>query len=160
MSTIEGKNNEEREIYLSEYIQEQHKESNVLAIGLKSEDTGSEQLKITTKENTANLNVRPYLLVSYIETSNGSNLTAAKNIDVADTLLKIKYRNPVSNELEITHSSVLKNVTVYSLSGQYLFSQEVNDFSATVNVANLSAGTYIFKIEDDRQSISKIFIKE
>lgn len=165
VSTISGSANAEREVYLSEYMQEQFAQSNSIAIGLQSETIGSEQLKITTKEDIVNQDLRPYLLVSYIENLNApvlvANATNAKKLeDLDDSLIEIKYTNPVSNELKITHTSIIENVTIYSISGQYIFTQEVNDFSAIINVANLSAGAYVFEIGGNHQKISKIFIKQ
>lgn len=56
------------------------------------------------------------------------------------------YPNPASNVVTIANKALLSNVTVINMLGQEVFSQTVNSTTVPVNVANLFAGTYLFKV--------------
>lgn len=159
VSTITGSVNTSREFYLSEYIQEQHAQTNLVAIGLQSDAVNEEQLRITTKEDLSNESLRPYLLVSYMDSPVLSNsLATIKPIE--NTSIKVTFTNPVSNDLVITHTSIIKEVSIYSLLGELLQTKKVNDFSATMNVADLSLGNYIFEINNGNGRMARLFVKQ
>jgi hypothetical protein len=71
------------------------------------------------------------------------------------------YPNPVSENLFIASAKVMTEVQVISVSGQMLMKVSVNDFETTINMRQLSAGSYFIKIkhENGQGSVQK-FIKQ
>ena len=160
VSTIAGSSNAEREIYLSEYVQEQYAQASLLAVGLQSDTIGSEQLRITTKEDTANQTLRPYLLVSYMDNTVltnefGSNIKSAEGIAA-----KAKFKNPVSSELIINYAFIIEEVNIYNLLGALIRTKKVNDFSVIINVEDLKPGNYILELKSGSEKTTRLFVKQ
>ncbi|QEE49966.1 T9SS type A sorting domain-containing protein [Flavobacterium alkalisoli] len=53
------------------------------------------------------------------------------------------WPNPVKDVLTVSYSSAITSATVYNMLGQPVISQQINALEGTVNMANLSEGTYI-----------------
>ncbi|WP_299889082.1 T9SS type A sorting domain-containing protein [uncultured Lacinutrix sp.] len=90
----------------------------------------------------------------YVTTQQQCNTlsTVTYNIDE----VKI-YPNPTTNSLNIETSSVLKQITIYSVLG----TKVLESTSKTIDVSNLKEGMYLIKIENEVGSIdTKRFIKQ
>jgi hypothetical protein len=73
------------------------------------------------------------------------------------------YPNPASNSLLIRHGNDVSSIDVTTMLGSNVvsFSPKNNETNSTLNVSNLSSGTYIVRILSFNNSIeTKIFVKQ
>lgn len=112
----------------------------------------------------------------YFNKKNGSNdgaaitdsinsaLTALAVYNVSNTANEFKITpNPSANEVVISYSKSIKNVSVISLNGRVVMEQALSGDSknVTINISALAKGMYIVKTEDkDGQIVTQKFIKE
>jgi len=69
------------------------------------------------------------------------------------------YPNPTNYELQITnYEGTIKGVEIYDLSGKTLMSQMSNP--SQINVSHLASGIYFIKIQTDKGTVAKKFIKQ
>lgn len=84
---------------------------------------------------------------------NTAHVTVMANVaieDVNDDMLNV-YPNPTSAQININSTEALKNVSIYSLTGQ----QVLNAGNAnTIDLGNLNNGTYVVRIEMQNGSVS------
>ncbi len=77
-----------------------------------------------------------------------SNTSVLANESFVTPTLKL-YPNPVQNQLYIVSEEQLKQVTLYSLMGQELFSQTFSSQEAQVELSDLAPGIYLVKVETE-----------
>jgi hypothetical protein len=65
--------------------------------------------------------------------------------------------NPASNSIKITSNTELKNVEIWDILGQKIFSGDFNENTAEIDLSNLRSGLYFLKMSD---SSTHLFIKE
>ncbi|HAR71823.1 MAG TPA: hypothetical protein DCR77_00235 [Flavobacteriaceae bacterium] len=70
------------------------------------------------------------------------------------------FPNPVSNELNIDSKDNIKEVTVFNLTGQQLFSKKGNSKTSKIDVSNLKSGVYIVEVKTDKTSKTYKVIKK
>ncbi len=70
------------------------------------------------------------------------------------------FPNPVSNELNIDSKDNIKEVTVFNLIGQQLFSKKGNSKTSKIDVSNLKSGIYIVEVKTDKTSKTYKVIKK
>lgn len=61
------------------------------------------------------------------------------------TQLKI-YPNPIENEVNVTYSESIDKIEIYSILGQLIQSVKPNTDQTSLEVSNLSSGTYLLKV--------------
>lgn len=59
------------------------------------------------------------------------------------------YPNPVANELNVSASSTINNITIHNLLGQRLITKAGRNTSEVVDVSSLSAGTYMVNVQSE-----------
>lgn len=59
------------------------------------------------------------------------------------------YPNPVKNILNLSYTTEISSVAVYNLLGQEVLSKNLNAAQSQLDMSNLSAGTYIVKVNVD-----------
>lgn len=67
------------------------------------------------------------------------------------------YPNPANNTLHVSASAPIKNISIYSISGQLLSSLEGNGTQTDLNVANLPNGLYFLKIDTENGIVNRKF---
>ena len=67
------------------------------------------------------------------------------------------YPNPTQNELTISSTTTITHITIANLIGQTLYNNEYNTPEVKVNVAGLSPGIYLIRINDTEV---RKFVKE
>jgi len=70
------------------------------------------------------------------------------------------YPNPVKDVLNLDATITIEKVEVYSITGQLVHSQVINNQSASINLQQLSAGAYLVNITGEGQSKRVKIIKE
>lgn len=71
------------------------------------------------------------------------------------------YPNPVQTELNIVLDGAATQVDIYTTDGKKVYSQDINGTSATVNVADLMDGMYIYTVfTADGSVVSDTFVKK
>ncbi len=91
----------------------------------------------------------------YIKTSYATTLGLTKN--EVDASIRL-YPNPVTNHLTISSNSRVENVAIYNMVGE-LIKHISKDFES-VDMSDLSSGSYLFKVDTDQGTISKIILKK
>lgn len=92
--------------------------------------------------------------------SGGSFTTYALGIDTF-SMEKIKlYPNPVKSIFTISLDKKITKVSVFNLLGQEVLTKSVNSNETTVDVAHLTAGTYLVKITSDDETKTMKIIKK
>lgn len=65
--------------------------------------------------------------------------------------------NPVADKLRIHNDEVIKNITVYNLLGQSVWSKDINSSEIEIDLSSLKSGNYFVKIsKDDKIKTFKI----
>ncbi|MEO8240534.1 MAG: T9SS type A sorting domain-containing protein, partial [Flavobacterium sp.] len=106
-----------------------------------------------TKGSVANL--------YYISTVYNSTGRMSGNNDIQEVVETAKltlYPNPVSSELNISSDKAIQKVEVYNLSGALVNTQQGN--SNTLDMSNLSNGSYLLKVFTENSVTTKIIIKK
>ncbi|KAF2079352.1 T9SS type A sorting domain-containing protein [Flavobacterium sharifuzzamanii] len=70
------------------------------------------------------------------------------------------YPNPVKNILSIKNKTVIENIQIFSVSGQSILFQKVNNTHSEIDLSNLIKGMYILNIKSDGKEKALKFIKE
>jgi hypothetical protein len=70
------------------------------------------------------------------------------------------YPNPAQDVLNLSANNTIESVSIFSLLGQKVIENSINQNDASVNVANLSPGIYIMKLAMNGQSATYKFIKQ
>ncbi len=118
-------------------------------------------LHLTSMTGTAPYNQSVYKYDNIIVSAVNTIPTAS-----VDTVLSSKfniYPNPVTNMLTITNSEniTIKKLTVYDVNGKTIKEQKGSfEKEHTLNVDNLSAGTYLLHIKTESGTAVKSFIKK
>ncbi len=142
---------------IAEYIRDGYAQgASTIALGLQAE-TINTQLTISTKDDAANFLLRPHLRISYIDTSSNtlSNIIFEEN----ELDNKVVFKNPVKNELALNTDFNITEVNIYSIRGQLLKVQKVNNTFVNLRVSDLFAGTYILVVKNNDKDVVKLFIK-
>ena len=77
------------------------------------------------------------------------NITPLLSVNGFDTASFVAYPNPVKDVLNLSYSSEISSVKVINLLGQVVLSQKVENTSTQIDMASLTAGTYIVNITID-----------
>lgn len=82
--------------------------------------------------------------------------------DNTDTETGIKlYPNPVKSNLKIITPNIISEISIYNISGQLVKSrQSTKKPEEIINVSDLKSGIYFIKIQTDKRTITKNFIKQ
>jgi pectate lyase len=103
---------------------------------------------VITKGSSSNLNLY------YIKTVFGT-LRLADNVQSAKLIL---YPNPVTNQLYFSSSDQkIENVTIYNLMGALV--KTISNVSDSIDISNLTAGSYLVKTTTDQGSFVQKIIK-
>ncbi|WP_415831501.1 T9SS type A sorting domain-containing protein [Flavobacterium terrigena] len=74
---------------------------------------------------------------------------------------KVKlYPNPVKSIFNISLDKEITTVSIYNLLGQEVLSKSVNSNETSIDVADLSAGTYLVKITSNNEVKTLRIIKQ
>lgn len=90
------------------------------------------------------------------ETSTCYNYISILNLIESNKLHYSLTPNPARNILKIESAEQIENVTIYSLTGELMFSENVD----VIDVHKLIAGMYIIKIKTRNAEITDRFVKE
>ena len=110
-------------------------------------------LNITTSDNPyASSNA--YLLKFY---PNGTSNIVSIN---PDKVVIMAYPNPTKDYINISSSSLIKEIQFYNTLGQEVYYSTTNNKYKQIDVSNFSKGNYIAKIHTDNGDVTKKFIVE
>ena len=73
--------------------------------------------------------------------------TGTLGIDDAEFLDYSYYPNPTTGKVNINSKDAITEIAVYSIQGQLLFSQKLNELSTSVDISQFAKGTYFFKMK-------------
>lgn len=90
------------------------------------------------------------------------NTECTAGLDNQNAKLIALYPNPANSILNVslTQTTGFRNYDIYDVTGKKLLSDKVDASLTTINVAGLSAGSYIVKLTGDNGNASKMFIKQ
>lgn len=84
------------------------------------------------------------------------HFTIANEVGIEDhDIQTVLYPNPASSTLHVSVSTPMSSISIYSISGQLLSTQEVSGLQADLNVANLSSGLYLLKINTENGTVNR-----
>lgn len=84
---------------------------------------------------------------------------ALSSIDVTKNSIKA-YPNPVKNILYLSNSEPISTVEIFNTLGQSVFTEEINNTEAAVNISKLAIGNYIVKTKTQNGIENIKIIKE
>ncbi len=97
-------------------------------------------------------------------TSNPITITIQSPCNLANTQFDVTgfnyYPNPIKNELHISQNYEISEVSFYTILGQKVFSKQINSNKASIEVSNLSSGTYFVKIKSGDENRTIKVLKE
>lgn len=112
----------------------------------------------------------PYKVVVYVEGQNGkidvyavsNEVTLTSSASIAEiTLTSNVYPNPTADVLNINTNTEAASVSVISMDGKVIATQEMNGTSTAVNVAGLNAGAYFYEVKTaDGSVVRNTFMKK
>lgn len=70
------------------------------------------------------------------------------------------YPNPVKDVLNISYKNTIDEVQIYNLLGQQVYSNKVNAAESTLNVSQLTSGTYLVKVTSNNETSTFKIIKQ
>ena len=90
------------------------------------------------------------------------NFSVDQVLSIAENTITAEvYPNPANDVLNVTTSGKADRVSILSLDGKVVSSQEMNGTSATVNVAGLNSGAYIYEVTAaDGSAVRNTFMKK
>ena len=57
------------------------------------------------------------------------------------------YPNPVKNSFEIKNASFIESIEIFSINGQKLYENSINDIYTKIDTSNFSKGIYVVKVK-------------
>ncbi|ESU24301.1 hypothetical protein FEDK69T_07430 [Flavobacterium enshiense DK69] len=69
------------------------------------------------------------------------------------------YPNPTNGLVTINSKDIISNVMVYNVEGRLLYSGDVNNLTAQVDISGYASGTYFFKMNIDNQIVNFKIVK-
>jgi len=82
-------------------------------------------------------------------------------MDIANEELNVTlYPNPTSGSVKVFSDNEIQRVTVFSMYGQMVLDKEMNAFEATIDLSNLTTGTYMVRIATNNGISTKNLIVE
>jgi uncharacterized repeat protein (TIGR01451 family) len=70
------------------------------------------------------------------------------------------YPNPVQNNLTITNTTAIDSVSVFSVLGQEVINEKVNDLQTEINTSELTNGVYFVKVTSEGKEKTVKVVKE
>lgn len=70
------------------------------------------------------------------------------------------YPNPVTNEINLSASTILNEVSIYNVSGQKVYAEDVNATKKSIDLSALTAGLYILNVSSEGKNANFKIIKE
>lgn len=122
--------------------------------GINCTNDGGVIINVNTRTNNPFVYLNAYLLKFY---PNGTSNIVSIN---PDKVVIIAYPNPTKDFINISSSSLIKEIQVYNTLGQEVYSSKANDKHKQINVSNFAKGNYIAKIQTDNGDVTKKFIVE
>jgi parallel beta-helix repeat protein len=124
--------------------------------------------KVLTSKTDSMLIINPVTVNDtgnyYCEVINGCGNVNSQTIKVVGIELnnlnnEIKiFPNPVSNEITIVCSNLkINEINIFDITGKLI--KKMNQFTNTINVTDLSNGTFFIKLITDKGTITKKFVK-
>lgn len=71
------------------------------------------------------------------------------------------YPNPTNDNVTIVSKTEISKVSVYNVTGQLLYQNDINDLNTKVDISSFAVGTYFFKVkfEGEREVNFKVLRK-
>lgn len=85
--------------------------------------------------------------------------TGTLGIDDAEFLDYSYYPNPTTGKVTINSKDAITEIAVYSIQGQLLFNQKLNELSTNVDISQFAKGTYFFKLKINDKEINFKILK-
>lgn len=88
-----------------------------------------------------------------------ATVSCTGTLDIGDTefLDYSYYPNPTTGKVNINSKDAITEIAVYSIQGQLLFNQKLNELSTSVDISQFAKGTYFFKMKiNDKETNFKI----
>ncbi len=104
-----------------------------------------------TKGSVANLF---YISTKYNTSSRMKQTEVVEN----ETTKLVLYPNPVTNQLNISSDTKVENVMIYNLTGSLVKSLQGN--VETIDMSDLSSGSYLVKVITEQRTTDKVIIKK
>ena len=70
------------------------------------------------------------------------------------------FPNPVKNNIEINSKNEIQNITIYTIEGKLIYSDNKKFFKNTISMLDFAKGTYLFKLTFENKPIMFKVIKE
>ena len=89
------------------------------------------------------------------------NVTSTAGIDEEATVNVTAFPNPANSELNINVAGGASSVSIISMDGKVVSTQEMNGATATVNVSDLNAGVYFYEVATaNGEVVRNTFVKK
>ncbi len=96
-----------------------------------------------------------------------TNTTVNLNTDISDlgitangSLEFVVFPNPAVNQVNVQSESMIKTIRIIDLSGRLVYESTANNNLESINIQNLSSGTYHIEVISEEGTGRKLFIKE
>jgi hypothetical protein len=132
-------------IPIASYFENQFGTGN-LSFVLKGDVSTAEQLRIYSKEDISNYDLRPYVLVQYLS-SNSLSINTYSQEDVKTNKNDlIIYPNPGVNYINISSVTNISAIRIYDTKGTLIINKEsINASAAFIDIAHIQSGIYFLK---------------
>lgn len=112
----------------------------------------------TSSAPDGSLTVKFYSDQGVVDSGFVATISCSPNLGVADLgyVDFSYYPNPSNGLVTIESKTALKNLQAYNLTGQLLYSSQLNDLTTTVDLSSFVTGTYFFKIQFENNQTATI----
>lgn len=90
-----------------------------------------------------------FLLIDEIPIEPCTDVTGIDDASLLIAELNI-YPNPTEGNITVESTSIINELEIYSLTGKGVYSAEINNYSANVDLSSFSPGIYILKVLDSQ----------
>ncbi len=114
----------------------------------------------TSSATDGSLTVKFYSDQGVVDTGFEATITCSPNLGVADYgyVDFSYYPNPSNGLVTIVSKTSLKNLQAFNITGQLLYSAQLNDLTTTVDISSFATGTYFFKIQFENNQTATVKI--
>lgn len=94
----------------------------------------------------------------YNSTQNIEITTSTLGLETFDSLTFKIFPNPTKNIVNIKSNTVISNIKLYNLLGQEMLAQDINNRQSSVDLSNLSSGSYLMSIYVEGKKVSTKYV--
>ncbi|AWI26221.1 T9SS type A sorting domain-containing protein [Flavobacterium pallidum] len=92
--------------------------------------------------------------------SNEATLSVVLGIDPIGSNSVMLYPNPTHDRVQVATKAAAATVTVFDINGRLIYTQQLVNGSGDIDLTNVQAGVYLFRVATEKGTINKKVVKQ